>query len=760
MVNIISDETTGLITISDSYTASNVPTFNKIGDEYTLSFVNLENVLKFDIFSYTASNISDIKYLTTTYRISRDANKWTPWLELKTVIDNFIPFDPKYKMYIDIKWIRVGDSNTGTIYLTDYTLQGTLDIAKNDGLSAIKLNSANSETIIKPPYIYKAYKINDIEILSKGDITNTTIYYRYSQDHGRTISNWIEFTKENIRSERINPIRFFQIEYLIKYNGNTNVTILDINILGEFQNVSLDAQKSNLYGVRENCNCLILGIINDQATYDYYFGQQQSNTSMMISKTPTELYNLTPSDKAALYRPYDITAATLLLDKLNNDAVAILGHDAVYVLTDPDKNGIDYTFHDYTLQNYVCDKLLKYTVDNNQFPDNQITFNQYTMALFDTFEIQISKQDFKAAFGVDKRPGNEDILWMCNLNRLYQVEHAQPVRSFNNNAIYYKLTLKKADRKANIIGANDEIQSVIDNFMANSTNSELFGLENNQDKKAVANQEQYKTLAQDTLRVNVFASILKEPILNSSNIIAKTNYDLSTINGGNAVIYRNFKNFFQLSDNIAYTCWFNINNITTNDTYNFFNYHDGTNGIKINMLNTDLIITINAVNNTFTLPALLSEDVWYSLIVNIDQRQKTLSAYIYKRNVTSESDAVMLSSTKLLRVYRNSKIISPTIIDLSDSLDTNGAPISASIIGSDMKITNIRMFIDVIPENEHNKLLNKEMITSDYKYIIFSDNANKIVSVPFYSDSKIDFQKIRRGTALDPGNIYETGSDK
>ena len=40
-----------------------------------------------------------------------------------------------------------------------------------------------------------------------------------------------------------------------------------------------------------------------------------------------------------------------------------------------------------------------------------------------------------------------------------------------------------------------------------------------------------------------------------------------------------------------------------------------------------------------------------------------------------------------------------------------------------MKITNIRLFNDVIPENIHNKMLNLYIIGNDYRNLIFADNA-------------------------------------
>jgi hypothetical protein len=751
MITITSDNLTGIISISDIYTTSAAPILLNTGDTYVMSFINLKKVKYFSNLSYTVSGNTEYRHITAEYRVSKDSEKWTEWISIpvSTTISptystcsgnimNFIPFDPKYDMFIDVRWTRSGDSNTGNLSLLSYNLTGHLDRPANDGISTVSLNTTNRELVIKPPYIFKIFKITDIEILSKNDIDNTVIYYRYSQDNGRTISNWVELTKENLRSERINPIRFFQIEYYVRYNGTSKVSINDINLIGDFQNVTLDGQKTNLYGVRENCNCLILQIVNDASVLE----KTQVPTSMLLANNTTDLYKLTPTDKSVLYDPYQQNAALALLNKLSNDSVSMFGHDVVYVLTDPDKNGTDFTFHEYQLQNYVCQNRMKVSVDNNQFPDNQITLNQFDLSLFDIFEIHVTKEDFKTAFGVEKRPGVNDIVWFCNLNRLYRIEHAQPFKNFNNSVIYYKIILKKANTQANIIGATQEIEDAINSLTDNSTIGELLGLENSQDKKAVANTEQLRSLAQDTLRVEIYSARQKETIENASNIISKTNYDLSTVGNGEAVVYRNFKNFFQKSDNIGFMCWFNINTISAVEPYNFFNYGDDDNNIKINMLGTNILVEINGTTHILAFASLLSENIWYSLVVNLDQRDKLLSAFIYKRDVEYEEDAPMLSSSKLLLLYKITKPITPRIIEIPLTMN-------ASILGSDMSITNIRMFIDIIPESEHNKMLNREILGSDYKYIIFSDNANKKLELPFYTDSKVAYDKIRRGTDLD-----------
>lgn len=624
-------------------------------------------------------------------------------------------------------------------------------------MSSIILNPNNTETIIKPPYIFKVFRITDVEILSKGDISNTTIFYRFSQDYGRTVSNFIQLTVENIRSEKINPIRFFQIEYLIQYKGTTSISLFDINLIGDFQNVTLDGRKSNLYGIREDCNCLILNIIGDASTMsDMPPGGQSSMLMAPYSTESTNLPELLVDDISKLYNPYQQAQALTLFNKMSNDAVNIFGHDVIYVLTDPDQKGIDYTFHEYTVQNYICDAKIKVSVDNNQFPDNTGSLNNFDLTLFESFEINITKDQFKAAFGVQSRPGLNDIIWFCDINKLYTIEHSHAIRNFNNYSIYYKVILKKFNQKANIIGSSQELQDMVDSLTKNTTLEELMGINNQQDKKSTANQEQLRVLnkAQETLRVDIYANIEKEKIENSSITLAKTHYELSTVDAGAvAVVYRNFKFFYQKSDNLGFMAWFSINNINMTDVNNLFNYSDDiNNGVKFYLQRNSVYVKIN--NTTYNLSLLdadcanktttnvLSANIWYNIVINIDQRQQLLSAYIYKRNVEYEDDAPSLTSTRLLKLYKVSVGIAPTIIDIPDTVNAN-------ILGSDMKITAIRLFNDVIPETEHNKIINKPLIGADYKYIIFTDNANQDANMPFNEDSKVDYNKIRRGTGLD-----------
>ena len=63
--------------------------------------------------------------------------------------------------------------------------------------------------------------------------------------------------------------------------------------------------------------------------------------------------------------------------------------------------------------------------------------------------------------------------------------------------------------------------------------------------------------------------------------------------------------------------------------------------------------------------------------------------------------------------------------------------ISAKLLSGDMKITNIRMFIDIIPLDQHHKILNQSIIRDDSKYLLFADNANQRLVLPNMTLSQV-----------------------
>lgn len=734
MFTITEDKLNSTIIIHDKFDRSATesehdatPYLNKIGDEYILSFTNLQSIDSFDTFVHETSGTSETRQTKQYYRISRDNYKWGEWLDLNTDIINFPPVDPLDPLFIDIKWVRTGTNTLGSIRILEYSLNGTLYADVNDNDGVIILPSGES-ILVKPPYIYKVFKINDVEIISSTGYTDTEILYRFSQDNSRTWSEWEPLTGPNLSTRRITPVRFFQIQYSVTNNSSSTIKIQDINIIGNFQNVTLDYKKSNLYGMRECCQSNLNGSYDENGNF---IPNTNLNASGGSSCDSTDIFtSMTPAESSQLYNPYAQNTAIDLLNKLSNDAQQMFGHTVIYFVTDPDIKGDDFSLHEYSLYNVVCNEELKITVENNNFPDSQITFNQFDLNLFESMEVQITKEQFKQKFGVQRRPSKEDIIYFCNLNRLFIVDHAQQFRSFNNTAVYYKLILKKYNQKSNVQAGNTEIKNQLDMLTQNSTIEQLFGNDIQMDKDSIANKQQHTTLTKDPIRLEYNAIINKELIENSSTIVSKSNYDLSTVGFGEAAVeYFNLKSVLKVSDNIGFTCWFNINNYIIDEVYNLFDYYDSADNIGwiANLKNDRISVQLNGDEYTFDLLGTndvlaLEEETWYGYVLNIDQRQRTISQYVYKRNVDFEEDAARLSSTILREVYSNTQKMTPVDYEIEN--------INPAVLGSDMRMTNIRLFDEIIPLDQHNKILNEYIIRNDSKYLVFGDNATAKLSLP------------------------------
>jgi len=746
MSQIISQFDLGIISIVENYDLiveslhpNAAPILGTIGQELVVSFIQLKKVEKFTKFSYESIGTSNDRYLETYYRVSRNGNSWTNYLPLNSEIDNFPPFSPLDSMYIDIKFVRVGNKEDGEIRLKSYNLSGELLQDINDGDVRI---SSGGEYIIEPPYIFKVFRIDDIEIISPSTLTDVDIDWRFSQDNSRTWSNWEPLSKENISTKRINPIRFFQIQYLVKNNSQSSVKIQDINLIGDFQNVSLDYQKTNLYGIRDCCQSNILGSSNGVVDAN---GNLISNTTGVLDSqsctTGNILKPLTAEDKSKLYNPYQQNQAINLLNKLSNDSMEVFGWRVKYFVTDPDGKGIDYSLHEFQLYNIVCEEEIKVAVESNQFPDNQIQMNQFDLNLFESFEIHVTKQSFKESFGVQRRPSKEDLVYFCDINRLFIVEHAQQFRNFNNAAVYYKVVLKKYNKSSNVKSGTKAIEDRLKELTKNTTIDELFGVENKQDKESIANKPQQQTLTREPIRLEYKSSIIKELIENSTTIVSKQHYDFSSLLYSNfaaitqpvvAVTYKSLNTNLKVSDNLSYFMWFNINNYIADESYNFYDNYDPNNNIgwKINLKNDNVSLNINTDTYTFSFSGStnsvsdLYENIWYCYLVNLDQRDRKITQYIYKRDVEydAEEESRFLASTKLQLVYSNQQDLTPSQFELIG--------VDAKIYASDMKMTNIRLFSDVIPQSEQNKILNQYIIADDSKYLIFADNANIRLILP------------------------------
>ena len=299
---------------------------------------------------------------------------------------------------------------------------------------------------------------------------------------------------------------------------------------------------------------------------------------------------------------------------------------------------------------------------------------------------------------------------------------------FGNAAVYYKLILGKYNERSNVQATTTSIQERVNDIVKNSTLEELFGTDMKADKEEVAFKDQHSTLTNDKIRSEIFAVVNKDLIENAELVLSKYNYNLSGVQEGNdAVVYQKSDIYLREGDNRSFISWFKFMDYADTDTYNLLNnYNDDLNkGYKFDISGGTFSTTINNDVYSMNVESHLDDDIWFAVLVNIDQRQRKITQYLYKRNVNREMDAKNLNSTKLKLLTSLEQDYVPNKYELDDT------KLIMKITGSLMKLTNLRIYDDIIPFEQHTKIMNQQIVR-DTDHAILADNANKIMILPNY----------------------------
>jgi hypothetical protein len=698
------------------------------GQEKVIKVNNISRLEELTDLTTTFTGENNTRKLKMQYRIalSNEPTKFTEWITIdpnSNTDDCFIDLSPFYDYNIEIKFIRTGGNTTGNLTISSFVWEGTWG-ANFITEPILDLTPSISPVILDVPDIYKIFNLTGYELVARDNISSLDIEYRISQDNKRSWSEWTPLTTSNITTEKIDPIRFFNIQYKFIHTGSSGtIKIRDLNLYGSFINVTQNYSKSNMMGLREDC---ANGVVGNTGLNG---GTGSNNLSMgtNLKSEPSVWSNLDKS-KDNLFNPYKLDTAVDMFNELANQATALGGWKVDYYRVEPDENGIDYTIHEYSLRNVVAEGQIKILVPDNQMPTGQVQFNQFDLGLLESFEVHLTKQEFKTVFGAEKRPRKEDFLYFCDLSQMYKITHAQAIRDFANSEVYYKLILDKYHEKADINYEDSDIQEKVDSILNNSTFDDLFSTQKANDKKEVANKKQQETLSQQKIRKTLVAPIEKDLIENAELILSKYHYNLSKVTPGNvAVTYNDSDNYLQEGNNRSFIAWFKLLDYADSDTYNLMsNYSiDLEKGYKFDIVNGNLQTTMNSSTYSLDVSDHLDDNIWYAVLINIDQRQKKIKQHLYKRNVDVEERAKSLRSTEL-------KLLASSELDYTpSSFEIDYSSVSLQITASNMLITNLRIFNDIIPDTEITSVMNQQIIR-DTDYAILVDNSNVTFALPNY----------------------------
>ena len=597
----------------------------------------------------------------------------------------------------------------------------------------IVLNDVGDKAVLKPSMHMKMYSLTGFDLEVNGYCLDTLpncldIKFRYSFDSKKlSTSPWIELKTENLTCLKGTPLKMFFVEFLFEKTCDNNgypFVISDLILKGDLQILDNDYVKSNRFGLRSDCV---------YQTDKSGFGGDDESCDKPLNNYTTGFEDVCGDN--SLWNPYNLSKPIALAEKLTNDISNQFGWDVDYYRLDPNNAGIDVFLHEYGVSDVTDKQTLKVLIPDNKFPEDQIQFNMFDLALFDSFEVHITKKEFHKVFGINTRPANGDFLFICQINKLFQVEHAQSFRDFANSALYYKVTLTKKNNDKNI--NNGSYSDGFDSLINNNATEILFGDEVKEQALNVADSMLLQNVT--TLDDKVESIIYDKDIIvhNNENIVSKimptiyrsnvqpidylldnittvisqNYYDLSTQINTTAIEYVDINPDICPCCGISFSNWFNITSYVSGMVYNMFDISNsvGT-GMRLDFIDGKFYLNYFGTSYMFTCDSQIKTNTWFGLILNISNEKAEI--YVYKRDVTSTLKLVLTKSNDITAA-------------------TYTGDMKFVVKGSNMRFTNMRLMKKTIELSNQNKFLNQYNIKNSGDLIVADNCVKQIYSKSF-----------------------------
>lgn len=756
-----------------------------------------KGITKLTSYTDTTENETDVVYLKKSFSYKQGVDGvWSDPMPLDELSQ--IEICDRKCLQLRLYYYRLDDNGLSNddinLILSNVSIGGEFKFTSSD--SQITLTPDDPEQILELGDVLKIFSIDNFEIISTSKYGNVwELEYRYSYDNKTTWSEWEFLNTPNISSVRWDSLRFVNLQYKFKLypDYKTPVKIYEVILQGDFQNVSANAMKMNLYGLKENCiniafppteattidETILDGktpdsdtvrLVKENSQYQLHYNFITQGLNCYSNGENLKILEIENTENSGnFWNPYDFGKTTDWYNFLSNQISDMLGFTIEYHRTDPDSNGIDKVLYEFQLHNIVDMKSIKVLVPDNQFPDNQVVINQFNLDLFDTFKINITKDEFKNAFGVQFRPRKEDILYFCQINRMYIVKHAQIHKDVMNAGVYYDVVLEKYEKRSNVINKMEESKNAIDALTRNTTIDELFGFDQANEMNKVSNKMQQKPKTFDFTRktINPNTAYIKRDLYNGSMKLLESMYYLENVDKNeSAVEYNRQDNVLLESDNRCFISWFNIPNeysetsaisrrvidgydMLDKTPYNLVDNSEGELGYKLWLQDNQVYFMLN--DNVYSLGADIMTNVWLGVVVNLNQRQRKLTVKLVRRktqvevllfhpktyerlqlNIDTEMEDIEYEmSQNGFRAVDNIEsgansndfiIMNSLEIDIEPSSFEHNSHIR--INGSKMYMSNLRIFNELVKEEDIQTILS-QLIIKDEDKLIVADNANK-----------------------------------
>lgn len=409
------------------------------------------------------------------------------------------------------------------------------------------------------------------------------------------------------------------------------------------------------------------------------------------------------------FEPYSVVnGANAMYKNLINMVSNLFGLTAKYYRTEPGANTADVFLMEYSLFDVVDSADIKILVPDNEFPKKEDMSYDLFGVDFATFEIHLTQEEFNRKFGIGYKPRKRDIIYIPQINQVYQINNLTPGDPMSNQLTYWKLMLVpyQDDTAVDKNEFEDEIDSIT------TSAQELFGEEMDKEFDKVTKPMQYDEIPhhyKGEFRKALSNSVKIYPfeLKNRWNIISRYKYDFGKISYDTPVIEYDLNN--KKEDEFSFIVWVNPSKLKNNK----FKLHCGTLEIEIS---NDLFrcneIEIKTGDITISND---STDKWFAYVFNYHKEFEEFKLNHYYMNTLTRN--IILNHREdtdviLLKSYQGKHSLNYKLQD------------KAFVFGTGYNVTNIRFLNKIIEEEQISNVLN-QMIFRDAQYGMIIDNAEK-----------------------------------
>lgn len=572
--------------------------------------------------------------------------------------------------------------------------------------------------VFTTPNSYKIWRLDGFNVVAEGVTENRTldVQFRVSHDNARSWNQWAPLTDAALAAVPANPLGYSQVQYSVTRTGadpNGTISLLGIYLRGEFVNITCDYMRLASLGLSPCC-----GSGASQCGDETGSGAAQSEASGYpgdITPHADLMREFSTCDTSKLWNPYATGAATKLYQYQSQIVTQLFGHTVTWYKTTVDSNGTDVVLHEYGLFKITGQKDIKVSVPDNQFPDSTaVQMTQWTMELLDSFEIHVTKEEFKAAFGLTSRPEMNDGVFFCQTNRLYQVQHAAPYRNFMNAATFYKVVLRKWPNKENVIPATPEIAESMNRLTEYNKLDTLFGIEQKQEEDRVT-KDVWQPLSRSQQRTTADGVKNSREVVTtySDLVVSKYQFDMSGVPLGEpAVTMLSSDRLLREQDSRSISLLIKL-------TGTYTSRRDVASSGKWSLHLQGMQITFSVDGfGSWTLDGSRARlGTWCGIMVKYDGPRQNLEMQLYEIPAPGES----------MIPLKSKRFSTPAM-----SWD-GGEPIL--LHGGAHLITNVRVWDVFVPSGQETRVLT-EQVPRDTQHIIAQDNANPLLPTPNYGGNE------------------------